>query len=50
MTESEQAVNAVQYQAKDPKKAAILADLVQTAVTVLRRGSELAATRGRVPL
>jgi chitin synthase len=41
MTESEMAVNAVKSQAVEGDKALIMADLIQTAVTILQRGEAL---------
>jgi hypothetical protein len=41
LTESEQAVNAVKSQAQEGDKALIIADLMQTAVTMLQRGEAL---------
>jgi hypothetical protein len=41
LTESEQAVNAVKSQAQEGDKALIMADLMQTAVTILQRGEAL---------
>ena len=40
VTETELAVSAIKSQAHDSKKALVIADLVQTAVTILQRGGE----------
>jgi chitin synthase len=41
VTESEMAVSAIRTQAEDYDKALAIADLVQTAVTILQRGAQL---------
>lgn len=40
ITETELAVNAIKSQAPDGSKALVMADLIQTAITILQRGRE----------